>query len=108
MRFAKLKTGVPRPVHLDFPGEVATKMFESAEDLSYYHDKSKYRTESKPHPSRKDIAKALAMIGKAERPIIVASTGVFYSKGWDALKAVAEKADIAVVESGPSRGTLRR
>ena len=102
--FRQLKTGVPRPVHLDFPGEVATKMFESAEDLSYYHDKSKYRTESKPHPSRKDIAKALAMIGKAERPIIVASTGVFYSKGWDALKAVAEKADIAVVESGPSRG----
>ena len=102
--FRQLKTGIPRPVHLDFPGEVAAKVFESAEDLSYYHDKLKYRTESKPHPSRKDIAKAVEMIGKAERPIIVASTGVFYSKGWDALKAVAEKADIAVVESGPSRG----
>ena len=102
--FRQLKTGIPRPVHLDFPGEVAAKTFESAEDLSYYHDKSKYRTESKPHPSRKDIAKAVDMIGKAERPIIVASAGVFYSKGWDALKAVAEKADIAVVESGPSRG----
>ena len=102
--FRQLKTGIPRPVHLDFPGEVASKTFESAEDLSYYHDKSKYRTESKPHPSRKGIAKAVEMIGKAERPIIVASAGVFYSKGWDALKAAAEKADIAVVESGPSRG----
>lgn len=102
--FRQLKSGVPRPVHLDFPGEVARRTFESPEDLRYFHGKSRYRTESRPHPSPKDIAKAVAMLGKAERPIIVASAGVFYSKAWDALRAVAEKADIAVVESGPSRG----
>ena len=102
--FRQLKTGVPRPVHLDFPGEVARERFDSAEDLRFFYDKSKYRTESRPHPSPKEIAKAASMISKAERPIIVASAGVFYSKAWDALKAVAEKADIAVVESGPSRG----
>lgn len=102
--FRQLKSGVPRPVHLDFPGEVARRVFESAEDLRYYYDSAKYRTESKPHPSPKEIAKAARMIDKAERPIIVASAGVFYSKAWDALKAVAEKADVAVVESGPSRG----
>ena len=44
------------------------------------------------------------MIGKAERPMIVASIGVFYDKAWDALREAAEKNDIAVVESGPSRG----
>lgn len=102
--FRQLKTGVPRPVHLDFPGEVARERFDSAEDLRFFYDKSKYRTESRPHPSPQEIAKAAGMIAKAERPIIVASAGVFYSKAWDALKAVAEKADIAVVESGPSRG----
>lgn len=102
--FRQLKSGVPRPVHLDFPGEVARSTFESPEDLRYFHGKSKYRTDSRPHPAPKDIAKAVAMLDKAERPIIVASAGVFYSKAWDALKAVAEKADIAVVESGPSRG----
>jgi thiamine pyrophosphate-dependent acetolactate synthase large subunit-like protein len=36
--------------------------------------------------------------------MIVASTGVFYARAWDALKATAEKNDIAVVESGSSRG----
>lgn len=102
--FRQLKSGVPRPVHLDFPGEVARRTFESPEDLRYFHGKSKYRTDSRPHPSPKDIAKAVAMLDKAERPIIVASAGVFYSKAWDALKTVGEKADIAVVESGPSRG----
>ena len=102
--FRQLKTGVPRPVHLDFPGEVARERFDSAGDLRFFYDKSKYRTESRPHPSPKEISKAASMIAKAERPIIVASAGVFYSKAWDALRVVAEKADIAVVESGPSRG----
>ncbi len=102
--FRQLKTGVPRPVHLDFPGEVARQRFDSPEDLRFFHDRSKYRTESKPHPSPKEIAKAADLIGKAERPIIVASAGVFYSKAWEALRTVAEKGDIAVVESGPSRG----
>ena len=102
--FRQLKSGVPRPVHLDFPGEVARRTFESPEELRYFFDKSKYRTDAKPHPSPREIAKAVAMIHKAERPIIVASAGVFYSKAWDALRVVAEKGDIAVVESGPSRG----
>jgi len=103
--FRQLKTGVPRPVHLDFPGEVARERFDSAEDLRFFYDKSKYRTESRPHPSPKEIAKAASMISKAERPIIVASAGVFYSKAWDALKAVAEKADIAVVNRAPAEAT---
>lgn len=102
--FRQLKSGVPRPVHLDFPGEVARAKFDSAEDLRYFYGKAQYRTDSRPHPSPTDIAQAVALLDKAERPIIVASAGVFYSKAWDALKAVAEKADIAVVESGPSRG----
>ena len=102
--FRQLKTGVPRPVHLDFPGEVARARFEDPEELEFFHDKSRYRTEARPHPAPADIAKAAEMIRKAERPMIVASTGCFYDKAWDALKAVAEKGDIAVVESGPSRG----
>ena len=36
--------------------------------------------------------------------MIVASTGVFYDKAWDALLRVAEKNDIAVTESAPMRG----
>lgn len=102
--FRHLRTGVPRPVHLDFTGEVARARFESTDELEYYFDKSRYRTESKPHPSAADVEKAVAMIQKAERPILVASAGVFYDRAWEALRVAAERNDIAVVESGPSRG----
>ncbi len=102
--FRELKTGVPKPVHLDFPGEVSGARFEEPGGLQYYYDKTRYRTESKPHPNPADISRAVDMIQRAERPMIVASTGVFYDKAWEALLRVAEKNDIAVTESAPQRG----
>jgi thiamine pyrophosphate-dependent acetolactate synthase large subunit-like protein len=102
--FRQLKTGVPGPVHLDFPGEVGGARHTDSAELRDYYDKSQYRTESKAHPDPRDIEKAADLIKKSERPMIVAGQGVFYHKGWEDLKRTAERNDIAVVESGPSRG----
>ena len=104
--FRQLKSGVPKPVHIDFPAEVASAKFKDASDLEFYHDKTRYRTESRPHPSPADITKAVALIKTARRPMIVSSNGVFYAKAWDALKRVAEKAQIPVVESGAMKGQI--
>ncbi len=102
--FRQLKNGVPGPVHLDFPSEVTRGRYTDPAALRMYYDKSRYRTEARPNPAPADVARAVEMIRKAKRPLIVASMGVFYDKAWDALKQAAEKADIAVVESGPMRG----
>lgn len=102
--FRQLRTGIPRPVHIDFTVEVSTARFESPADLEYYHDKTKYRTESRPHPDPKDVARAADLLRRARRPIIVSSTGVFYHRAWEPLIRLAEKCQIPVVESGPSRG----
>lgn len=102
--FRQLKSGIPKPVHLDFPREISGANFKSPGELIYYFDKSKYRTESKPHPAPADIRAAIDLINRAKRPIIVSSTGVFYSKAWDILKRFAEKTQIPVVESGAMRG----
>jgi acetolactate synthase I/II/III large subunit len=102
--FRNLKSGVPGPVHLDFPGEVARARFTDSASLTDYYGKDKYRTESRAQASGKDVEQAAGMITKAERPIIVAGQGVFQRKGWEVLRQIAEKQDIAVVTSGPSRG----
>ena len=102
--FRQLRSGVPRPVHLDFPAEVTRTRFNSGSDLDYFYDKTRYRTSSKPHPGPKEIASAVEMLKQAQRPIIVSSNGVFYSRAWDALNALAEKAQIPVVESGVTKG----
>lgn len=102
--FRQLRSGVPRPVHLDFPAEVTRARFEKPGDLEYFFDKARYRTTSKPHPGPKEIAAAVELLKQAQRPILVSSNGVFYSRAWDALKALAEKAQIPIVESGAMKG----
>lgn len=102
--FRHLKSGIPGPVHLDFPGEVARARFTDASQLTDYYDKSKYRTEARPAPAPTEMKKAVDLIVKSERPVLVAGHGVFHAKGWDALKAVIDKHDIAVVCPGPMRG----
>jgi thiamine pyrophosphate-dependent acetolactate synthase large subunit-like protein len=102
--FRQLKSGVPKPVHLDFPSEVASARFKDASELECFYDRAQYRTESRPHPSPRAIADAVDMIRKASRPIVVSSNGVFYRKAWEPLHRLAENAQIPVVESGAMKG----
>lgn len=102
--FRQLRSGVPRPVHLDFPAEVTRASFKTASELDYFHDRTRYRTDSKPHPDPKALSSAVELLKNAQRPMIVSSNGVFYSRAWDELKKLAEKAQIPVVESGAMKG----
>ncbi|WP_426956293.1 thiamine pyrophosphate-binding protein [Muricoccus radiodurans] len=102
--FRALRTGVPGPVHLDFVKEVAQHRFRNPRDVARMVDRARYRTEARPAPAPADVRRAVDLIARSERPILVASTGVFYSRAWDALRLFAEHAQIPVTESGPSRG----
>ena len=102
--FRQLRSGIPRPVHIDFPSEVYRASFKTAGDVAYFFDKTRYRTDSRPHPAPADIRAAVDLLRRAERPIIVSSNGVFYSRAWDALKKLAEKTNTPVVESGAMKG----
>lgn len=102
--FRQLKTGIAGPVHLDFPNEVAMARFKDSGELVRYFDKSKYRTESKPAPDPASIRAAIDLLRRADRPLIVAGTGVFYHQAIEALKKFAEKTQIPVLEIGPMRG----
>ena len=104
MAFRELKSGVPQPVHLDFPAEVARARFKAPTDLKDYHDKARYRSESRPYPAPNDMEAVLAMLARAERPLLIAGQGVFQRQAWDALRRAAERADLGVVTSGPTRG----
>jgi thiamine pyrophosphate-dependent acetolactate synthase large subunit-like protein len=46
------------------------------------------------------------LLNKAQRPLIVAGQGVFQRQGWEALVRAAERNDIAVATSGPTRGAF--
>jgi acetolactate synthase I/II/III large subunit len=60
------------------------------------------------HALAKDVQKAVDMINKAERPMLVAGQGVFQRKAWDALSVPPKRHDLVVVPSGPTRGHVPR
>ena len=102
--FRNLKSGVPDVVHLDFPAEVANERFQDPSKLDLFVTKEQYRSESRACPAPKDMQQAIDMVGKAERPVIIAGHGVFYRRAWEPLMVAAEKNEIIVVGSGPMRG----
>jgi thiamine pyrophosphate-dependent acetolactate synthase large subunit-like protein len=102
--FRNLKSGIPGPVHLDFPGEVARARFTDPANLKDYYTKEKYRSESRACPSAKEVERAADMISKAERPLIIAGQGVWQRSAHDVLRQIVDKHECAVVTSGPVRG----
>jgi acetolactate synthase-1/2/3 large subunit len=52
------------------------------------------------------IDKALAMLGEAERPIIMAGGGIWQSKGGEALRQFAEASGIPVYSDFPAHGLI--
>src|SRR3954447_18843511 len=59
-----------------------------------------------PAPPLPDVARALALLEEAERPVIMAGTDLYWGRGEDALRALAEARGIPVVLNGLARGCL--
>lgn len=102
--FRHLKSGIPGPVHIDFTAEVSRARFNDPGKLKDFFSKEQYRSDSRPSATPREVQQVAEMIDKAQRPLIVAGQGVFQRKAWDALRAVAEKNEVAVVDTGPTKG----
>ncbi|MFT4011416.1 MAG: thiamine pyrophosphate-binding protein, partial [Nocardioidaceae bacterium] len=62
---------------------------------------------ARPVPEPSALARALAVVRSARRPLVVAGGGVTYSRANDALLALAEATGIPVAETQAGKGALR-
>ena len=60
----------------------------------------------RPLPDEAALARAVALIRAAKRPLIVAGGGVIYSEGTDALRRLCEQTGIPVGETQAGKGSL--
>ena len=105
--FREATTGCPRPTHIELPG-VGGEVWEAAEmNEEYFFDETfgKYPA-YRPSGNKKDLEKAVALINKAEKPVIVSGRGVFYSDDENVLTKLAEKASIPVVTTPDGKTTI--
>jgi tartronate-semialdehyde synthase len=89
--FHIMRSGRPGPVLIDLPFDV--QMAEIEFDPETYEPLPVYR----PSASRAQIAKALDMLGEAERPLIVAGGGIINADASDLLVEFAELVGVPVI-----------
>jgi acetolactate synthase-1/2/3 large subunit len=96
--FRQLRSGRPRPVEIEIPPDV----LQREDDVELRQPLTPDKTAG--DPAR--LERAAVLLGKAERPLIMAGGGVISAEGWQELQAVAELLDAPVVMTANGRGSL--
>ena len=102
--FQHAMSGKPGPVYLDFPGDILyAKIPEEQVNWSL---SGRPLLHARPMGDPKEVERLAAALAKAKQPIIVSGSGVIWSRAWDDLKALVEKAGIPFYTTPQGRGVL--
>jgi acetolactate synthase-1/2/3 large subunit len=102
MAFRQATAGRPGPVYLDLPGDVVHEKIE--ESSLTYPGPWKPSPRSLGDPAA--IREAVALLARAERPLIIAGSGVLWSEGAAALQAFVEATGVPFYTTPISRGLI--
>jgi len=102
--FAAATAGRPGPVHLTLPLDVQTAEVNLEKVVKTPLRTAKVEQSAGGDPQA--IAEAVAWLGEAERPLLVAGSGVFYAEGGPALEAFAKACAVPVVVPIWDRGAV--
>jgi thiamine pyrophosphate-dependent acetolactate synthase large subunit-like protein len=95
-------TGRPGPVYLDLPGDILGEKVE--EEAVTYPKPWKPAPRTLGDPAA--VREAIALLARAERPVVIAGSGVWWSDGAAALRAFVEAAGIPFYTTPISRGLI--
>ena len=90
------------PVTLALPQDVQTMAYEYPEALFAPHTVV-FRA---PSPTADELARAMAVLRSAKRPLLIAGGGVLYSLAGDALRRFADRHGVPVAETQAGKGAL--
>jgi thiamine pyrophosphate-dependent acetolactate synthase large subunit-like protein len=100
--FREATAGRPGPVYLDLPGDVLGEKIE--EDSVVYPPAWRPAPRTLGDPAA--IRAAIALLARAERPVVVAGSGVWWSDGASALQDFVEATGIPFYTTPISRGLI--
>jgi thiamine pyrophosphate-dependent acetolactate synthase large subunit-like protein len=100
--FRQATSGRPGPVFLDLPGDVLGEVVEESSVPMPAH----WRPAPRAHGDPATITEAIALLSRAERPLIIAGSGVWWSDAGAALQAFVEAAGIPFYTTPLSRGSI--
>ncbi|HEX3550632.1 MAG TPA: thiamine pyrophosphate-binding protein [Candidatus Elarobacter sp.] len=101
--FALMTNGRPGPVHVDVPLNVFVEPVDAAAAAREAWDEQRWR---RPAGDPAAIADAVALLARAERPVIVAGHGIELSDASPQLAALAERLRVPVATTPFGKGTF--
>jgi len=104
--FTLATSGRPGPVLVDVPEDIAHSELDfDASD--FWVDPSTLKAQSRrTRPDPTDLERAVALLAKAERPIILAGGGIHISEAYDALLSFARSQGIPVAHTMSGKGAI--
>jgi acetolactate synthase-1/2/3 large subunit len=100
--FRQATTGRPGPVYLDLPGDILGEKVDEAAVTFPAPWRPAPRTLADPAAVRE----AVALLARAQRPLIVGGSGVWWSDGADAFRSLVETSGIPFYTTPISRGMV--
>jgi acetolactate synthase-1/2/3 large subunit len=100
--FRQAMTGRPGPVYLDLPGDILGEKVD--EDKVWWPPA--WRTLPRPLGDPAAVREAIALLARAERPVILGGSGVWWSEASAAFQAFVEATGIPFYTTPISRGTV--
>ena len=95
------RAGCPGAVYLDVPWDVMQAEPEAIDVVA-----DEWTPPSRPWASPDGIGPALVALQRAERPVIIAGSGAFWSGAGDDIAQLAETAQIPVITASAARGVV--
>jgi len=100
--FRQATSGRPGPVYIDMPGDILGEKVE--EESIHYAPAWKPAPRTLGDPAA--VKEAIALLARAERPVVIAGSGVWWSDGAAALQAFVEATGIPFYTKPISRGLI--
>lgn len=97
----RARAGCPGAVYLDVPWDIM-----QAEPASHDVEMNGWVKAPAPTASAETVGAALAALQDAERPVIIAGSGAFWSGAGAAIARLAESAQIPVITASAARGVV--
>ena len=93
-------------VYLDFPNDIVNGVVEDSDWDHPARLSSHYRTDARPYGDPALIKKAVDLLAKAEKPVIVTGSGVFWSQGGPEMEEFVDTTGIPFYTTPQGRGVV--
>ncbi len=105
MAFRQMLSGKPGPTFLEMPMDILSN-FADTDTLLDPGEPENYRYQGRNAPDPQMVARAVALLEKAQRPVIMAGTAVWWCDASEPLRRLAERLNAPVYLNGGGRGCL--